>query len=212
MIGVIDQKVTGEIRARYNRIAPLYDAMDKFMERRWQPFRRQLWAAVPPGRILEVGVGTGKNFPYYPPGTSVTGIDFAEQMLVRARARAAHLGLSIDLREMDVQALRFPDRTFDAAVATCVFCSVPDPVRGLQELGRVVKSDGRIYLLEHVRIDKPVIGTLMDGFSRVTVRVSGANLNRRTVANVRRAGLEIDAVESLGPMSMIKFIVARPPR
>ena len=210
MIGVIDQQATQATRARYNRIAPFYDRMEKVSERRFRPWREKLWAAVPAGRVLEVGVGTGKNFAYYPRGATMTGIDLSDRMLVQAKARAQQLGTTIDLREMDAQALAFPDDDFDAAVATCVFCSVPDPVRGLHELARVVKPDGRIFLLDHVRIDRPIIGTLMDWLNPLIVRLWGANINRRTVENVKRAGLKIESAEALGPMGMMKFIIARP--
>jgi ubiquinone/menaquinone biosynthesis C-methylase UbiE len=95
---------------------------------------------------------------YYPRDARISAIDLSERMLERARRRAAELGLDADLRTMDVQHLDFPDGTFDAVVATCVFCSVPDPVAGLRELKRVVKPDGAIWLREHVRIDRPVSG------------------------------------------------------
>jgi phosphatidylethanolamine/phosphatidyl-N-methylethanolamine N-methyltransferase len=88
MIGVIDQRATQLTRARYNRIAPFYDRMERFSDRRFKPWREKVWAAVPRGRVLEVGVGTGKNFAYHPHNVTVTGIDLADQMLVRARARA----------------------------------------------------------------------------------------------------------------------------
>ncbi len=109
---------------------------------------------------------------------------------------------------MDVQHLEFPDRTFDAVAATCVFCSVPDPVAGLRELKRVVRTGGDIWLMEHVRIDRPVIGTLMDLMNPMMVRMMGANINRQTVENVRRAGLQIVSVENLGG-DLVKFIHAR---
>lgn len=201
---------TAATRARYNRIAPLYDILEAVVERAaFGAWRRRLWAAVPAGRVLEVGVGTGKNLPYYPPAAQVTAIDLSERMLARARRRAADLGVRVDLRLMDAQHLAFPAGTFDAAVATFVFCSVPDPVAGLRELGRVVRPGGDIWLLEHMRVDRPVIGPLMDLLNPLVVRVMGANINRRTVENVRRAGLTIVAVEPLRG-ELVRLIHARP--
>jgi len=98
---------------------------------------------------------------------------------------------------MDVQRISFPDNTFDTAVATFVFCSVPNPIKGLQELKRVIKKDGDIWLLEHVRVNKPVIGPLMDIANPLVVRIMGANINRQTVENVKKAGLQILSVEKL---------------
>ncbi len=205
-----NETLTAITRKRYDRIAPLYDLMEAFVERsRFSAWRERLWSQVRGERILEVGVGTGKNMPYYPPGARVTAIDLSERMLERARRRAEKLGLRVELCPMDAQHLTFPDNTFDAAVATFVFCSVPDPVQGLRELGRVVKPGGDIWLLEHVRIDRPVIGTLMDVLNPVVVRIVGANINRRTVENVRRAGLEIVSVDNLSG-DLVKLIHARP--
>jgi ubiquinone/menaquinone biosynthesis C-methylase UbiE len=202
---------TAKTRARYNRIAPLYDLMETFTERRFVPWRRELWSLVPGGRVLEVGVGTGKNFPYHPAEAEVTGIDLSNRMLIRARQKAGQLGRPIELREMDAQGLDFPNDSFDAATATFVFCSVPDPVQGLRELGRVVKPNGRIVLLEHVRIDRPgLIGKLMDLLDPLVVRVMGAHINRHTAETVRRAGLEVEQVEDLAPRGLVKLIVARP--
>jgi len=111
---------------------------------------------VPAGRVLEIGVGTGKNLPFYPPGAQVTGIDLSDGMLARARERPQVLDVDAELRQMDAQYLAFPDDSFGVAVATFVFCSVPIPIQGMQELGRIVRPGSDIWLLEHVRVDKPV--------------------------------------------------------
>lgn len=195
-------------KARYNRIASVYNFLEAIPELMFAPWRKKLLANAQ-GKILEIGVGTGKNFPHYPAGANITGIDLADRMLVLARKKAAKLGLSWDLREGDVQRLDFPDNSFDTLVATFVFCSVPDPVQGLRELRRVVKPTGRILLLEHVRIDRPVIGWLMDRLNPLIVRIFGANINRRTLENVRKAGLSIEDVKHLGAMKMVKMIVAK---
>jgi ubiquinone/menaquinone biosynthesis C-methylase UbiE len=93
---MIDTHATAQTKARYNRIARVYDLMEAMAERTFKPWREKLWGLVR-GDILEVGVGTGKNFPYHPRGARVVGIDLADQMLARARA----LGAAIDLREGD---------------------------------------------------------------------------------------------------------------
>jgi len=207
----IDERATAQTQARYDRLAPIYDVMEVLPERRFEPWREMLWAQVPEGRVLEVGVGTGKNLPYHPPGAEVGGIDISERMIERARQRAAELAKSVDLRQMDAQRLDFPDDSFDAAVSTFVFCSVPDAVRGLRELERVVKPGGKIFLLEHVRINEPeIVGKVMDLLDPLAVRLMGPHINRRTEENVRRAGLVVERVEPLASLDLVKLIVARP--
>lgn len=206
----IDQQATDATRRRYDRIARVYDRMERFSERRFAPMRADLWRRVRGPRVLEVGVGTGKNMPSYPPGAGVTAVDLSPRMLDQARARAAHLGRAVDLREADAQALPFPDASFDTAVATFVFCSVPDPVLGLAEVRRVLVPGGQLLLLEHMLTGKPVLRTLMHLLNPLIVRVMGANIDRETVENVRRAGFAALQVEDRW-LDIVKLIEARTP-
>lgn len=206
----MNDKATSRTKARYDRIAPVYDLMETIVERlAFRGWRRRLWSQVEGERVLEVGVGTGKNLPHYPAGTHVTAIDLSGRMMEQAQRRAKLMGTRVDLALMDAQRLAFPDATFDAVVATFVFCSVPDPVLGLQELGRVVRPRGRITLLEHVRVNKPVIGRVMDLLDPIVVRLMGPHINRHTVENVKKANLEVERVEELTSGGLVKLIVSR---
>lgn len=196
-------------RRRYGRMAPFYDATEILAERRYRAWRRRLWSRATAKEILEVGVGTGKNIPFYPPDSHVTAIDLTPGMLARAYRRAAKLERTVDLHLGDVQALDFPDDRFDCAVATFVFCSVPDPRLGLAELERVVRPDGLVLLLEHVRSDRPGVARLMDILNPLFVRATGANINRQTVKAVQQSRLIVEAAEDLGWGGIFKMIVAR---
>jgi len=183
--------------------------MEVFIERfAFRPWRERLWSQVNGNRILEVGVGTGKNLPHYPRGIQITAVDLSDKMLKRARRRVQELDIEVDLCLMDAQRLALPDAALDAAVATFVFCSVPDPVLGLKELARVVKPGGQIILLEHMRAGHPILGRIMDWLNPLVVRVMGANINRRTVENVRKAGLPPQEVEDLSSAGIVKLIVS----
>ncbi|MBI5284626.1 MAG: class I SAM-dependent methyltransferase [Chloroflexi bacterium] len=203
---------TETARKRYNRAARFYDLHQAVAEQLiFRRLRSQLWTKAPAaGRILEVGVGTGVNISCYPDGARVTAIDISDQMLARAKHRAERLNAAVDLALMDAQHLDFPDATFDAAVATCVFCSVPDPVAGLREAWRVLKPGGKLLLLDHVRSGNPVLGKLMDVVNPLMVRMSGANINRRTLENLRRAGVQ-DFDASSHAFGIVKLTEARKP-
>lgn len=208
-----DSSTTETTRRRYQRLSTIYDLMEGMMEKRYQPWREKLWFQVPGLRVLEVGVGTGKNFAFYPAGISITAIDLTPGMLQHAQKRIGELTLKskVKLQLGDVQELDFPNDSFDAAVATFVFCSVPDPVLGLSELKRVVRPGGRILLLEHMRSPHPIWGAVMDFLNPFVVRMMGANINRETVENIRKAGLEIERIEDLGMRGIFKLIIAQVP-
>jgi ubiquinone/menaquinone biosynthesis C-methylase UbiE len=202
----IDTKRT---RRRYDRIAFMYDIMEAPLERRrFSIWRSRLREHITGDRALEVGVGTGKNLPFYPPGVQMTAIDLSPRMLARAHKRAAKLDTAVELLEMDVQQLAFSDDYFDTVFATFVFCSVPDPVAGLMELRRVCKPDGQLLLLEHMRPENLLLGILFDILNPLIVRMMGANINRRTVENIQKAGWYIQLEEHLS-MDIVRWISAK---
>ncbi|MEK9165061.1 MAG: class I SAM-dependent methyltransferase, partial [Chloroflexota bacterium] len=181
MRNMIDEQATALTRERYQRLSRFYDLMEGLAESRYRPWREKLWKLVNGSRVLEVGVGTGKNMPYWPKDAQVTGIDLTPGMLERAKRRAKELRLTATLRLGDAQALDFADASFDTAVAAFVFCSVPDPVLGLRELKRVVRPGGQVLLLEHMRSANSILGAAMDAINPLVVRMMGANVHRRRV-------------------------------
>jgi ubiquinone/menaquinone biosynthesis C-methylase UbiE len=201
---------TEATRKRYDRVAPFYDFLEVAVERfRFASWRARLRDRILGGRVLEVGVGTGKNFPYYSSNVKVTAIDLSPRMLQRAYRRAQALGLEVEMLEMDAQNLAFPDQTFDTVFATFVFCSVPDPVLGLQELRRVCKPGGRLLLLEHMRPGSALLGRLFDLLNPMVVRMMGANINRRTMENINKAGWKVRVEEGLSS-DIVRWIEAEP--
>jgi SAM-dependent methyltransferase len=126
---------------RSQRIAASYDLLDlPFEHGRYRRIRRLLFDGLT-DRTLDAGVGTGRNFPFYPTSATVVGINISPAMLARADARRQLAAAEVELRVMDVSQLDFPSDSFDAAVATFLFCVLPNAqqVPALRELGRVVQ-------------------------------------------------------------------------
>ncbi|MDI6710860.1 MAG: methyltransferase domain-containing protein [Thermoanaerobacterales bacterium] len=111
-----------------------------------------------PGQsMLDVCVGTGLNFPHYPPGVGVTGIDFTEAMLDVAGQKAAGMGLAVNLVNMDATKMTFPDESFDGILATYAISVVPEPLQAMREMARVCKPGGRIAIWDSVLSDIPYV-------------------------------------------------------
>ena len=198
------------IRKRYDRLAFFYDFLEAPLERgRFAHWRSSLTDRIIGNQALEVGVGTGKNLPYYPRNVEITAIDFSLRMLERARKRALMFGSRVQFLNMDVERLAFLNNSFDTVFATFVFCSVPDPVAGLKELKRVCKPNGRLLLLEHMRPDNVLLGKLFDMVNPMVVRMMRANINRRTMDNIKKAGWQILKEEHLSG-DIVRWIEAKP--
>lgn len=203
-----DQQIKTEyVKSKYDRISRFYDLYEIPMEflffRRW---RRLAISKLKRGDILEIGVGTGKNLPYYSAEFNVIATDISEKMLAEARERVIKSAAAIELRQMDAQKLELPDDTFDSSLATFVFCSVPDPITGLKELRRVLKNDGRAVFVEHVR-PAGILGKVFDLLNPFSFKVTGVNINRDTVGNIKEAGFEIIEEQNL-LLGIFKLIIA----
>lgn len=166
----------------YDGFMNLLDALDFA---RW---RRALVRAAY-GPTLEVGCGTGRNLPLYPPGTDVIALDPDLASLVRARRRAP----DVPLVAARVEALPFRAGAFDTVVSSLVFCSVDEPAQGLQEIHRVLRNKGELRMLEHVRSRYPFWAGLQDGIQPLWTWLSGGcRPNRNTEAAVEAAGFRIE--------------------
>ncbi len=202
---------TDQNRMRYRRIAPLYDLLDlPFEYFRYRPLRRMLFAGLS-GRILDAGVGTGRNIPFYPPGAEVTAIDGSREMLARAERRRARLGARVELLERDVLATGFADSSFDAVVATFLFCVLPeqDQMPALRELARICKAGGEIRLLEYTRPRSPFRRGLTRAWEPWVRWAYGASFDRDVARHVPAAGLELEQARFVVD-ELIQYVVARP--
>ena len=197
------------IKKKYDRIAPYFEGLEAIMEGLFfKTWRKKLWVKVDGYHILEVGVGTGKNFDFYPNEARITAIDFSEAMLKQAIHKKDRKSISVDLDLMDVQSLYFADNSFDTVIGSFVFCSVPLPIKGLKELYRVCKPGGQVLLLEHVLSSNPIISKVMNFFNPVILALVGANINRDTVKNIKGCGFVSVRIDERSS-DIIKLIEAR---
>ncbi len=151
-----------EIQRKYNEFARWYDfgeAISEFLAVR-RLRQRLLQQAF--GKVLEIGVGTGKNLPYYRRTCHITAVDLSPAMLQLARKRAMRLSVDVDFLVMDAEALAFPDQNFHTVVDSLSLCTIPDPVVALREMARVCRPDGHILLVEHGRSSHEWLGRWQD--------------------------------------------------
>ncbi len=188
----------------YDKHADRYDRMLAPVERRYLgKLRRETLSLLPnDGTILEIGAGTGANFNFYPNCRQAIASEISFNMIEIAKGKSA----SISLVQADAQDLPFPANHFDAAFATLVFCSVPDPAKALAEIIRILKPGGRIILLEHVR-PTGLLGPVFDLLNFATVAFIEDHFNRRTADIVRAAGFQ-NVTEKRSLAGILNLIVA----
>lgn len=180
-------------RRLYQRIAPLYDILDFAGETLNQrQVRPQLLEGLS-GRILDAGIGTGRNIPFYPPNATVVGIDLSNAMLRRADRRRKRLDAPLHLVASNVCQSPYPDDCFDAAIATFLFCVLDDTdqLPALKELARICRSGGDIRILDYVLPEDPRRQKAARRMAPVLKLLFGASVERNTDQYVAAAGLTI---------------------
>jgi ubiquinone/menaquinone biosynthesis C-methylase UbiE len=190
---------------KWDEASRTYDFFTFGEDRRLGPHKQRLFSKAV-GETLLVAAGTGNDFKFFPPGMLLTAIDISEQMIERARRKAALYAGRIDLSVKDVCDLDIADSTFDTILTVFTFCSVPRPIVGLRELHRVLKSSGQLLMMEHVRSAFGPLGVMMDLLTPLSRRL-GPELNRDTVGNVQKAGFRLRRVENVY-LDVVKIIEA----
>jgi ubiquinone/menaquinone biosynthesis C-methylase UbiE len=172
----------------YDKFAERYDTCFAPLERiGLSRYRKETLSLLPrDAAILELGCGTGANFEFYPSSQTAISTELSFEMIKRAK----HKRRENILVNADAQQLPFAESVFDAAFATLVFCSIPQPERAFAELKRVIKPGGRVILLEHVRPDG-ILGPVFDGLNAITARLAEDHFNRRTAETAEACGLTI---------------------
>ena len=191
--------------------AATYDRLMSRGEGAWMgQARRELLAGLQ-GHVLELGAGTGANFEHYPSDVTVVATEPSAHMLKRARPKAASARAPIELREADAQALPFEDDTFDAVVATLVFCTIPEPDKALAEVRRVAKPGTPFLLIEHVHAETPVKRLILNAWSPVQQLIGqGCHPNRETVKAVAAAGFVVEEVREVAlEFGLVRMLMVR---
>lgn len=161
------------------------------------------------GKVLEIGIGTGRNLKYYPAGCSVIGIDNSEGMLDKARKKAREMK-NVTLLLMDSKHLEFPDNSFDYVVSTFVLCTIPDPVKALKEMRRVLNASSELIAPEYMHSSNPTIALFEDLINPVLFFLLGGHTTRNTMRNIEEAGFTIQEAKKLAFKDVFRKIRAKP--
>ena len=193
---------------KYDIFSRVYDLFERPMEKYLFSSLRKRALAFAIGEVLEVGIGTGKNIPHYLDNVKVTGIDFSRGMLEKAKRKKEKLSLkNVTLLEMDVENMSFQDEFFDTVVSTFVFCTVPYPLKGLQEVYRVLKQGGKAVFLEHMKSNSFFLNIPLYMMNVFTKTLIGTSMIRETQKNIEKVGFKIKDVQNVYS-DIVRLIVA----
>ena len=194
--------------------ASVYDRYNRGAEESWLGACRRHIAEKARGRVLDIGAGTGMNLLYYAAVDEVIAAEPDAAYLRQLRRRAPFARVPVTVVEARAEHLPFPDASFDTIVSTLVLCSVDDPGRCARELRRVVKPDGQLLLLEHVRTDGGRFARIAQDAAVPIWRffVGGCRCNRPTLATVEAAGFVFEERHPFHPRNvpfvMYPFVAA----
>jgi ubiquinone/menaquinone biosynthesis C-methylase UbiE len=186
---------TERVRRHYDRSAGSYDRIISWAEKALFGGAREWVCSQARGEVLEIAVGTGRNFPFYPEGVRLSGIELSPKMLDLARRRARELGRDADLRVGDAHNLPYPDASFDTVIVTLALCTIPDHRRALAEAARVLRPGGELLLLEHVRSPVLPVRLLQRVLEPLTLLLDHDHLLREPLRHVEDAGLVVESLE-----------------
>jgi ubiquinone/menaquinone biosynthesis C-methylase UbiE len=192
----------------WDRKSRSYDREMQFMERALFGDSRGWACSQANGDVLEVAVGTGLNFPTYPPHVRLTEIDISEEMLAIARTRASELGREVELRQGDAHALPLSDATFDTVVCTFGLCAIPDIDAALDEMTRVLKPEGKLILVDHVASTSRSARVIQRALEVFTVPMASEHFLRRPLTKVVDRPFAIERSERF-KLGLVERIVAR---
>lgn len=199
------------LRDKYDRTSKVYDALDFYFEySRYRKLREMLWKFAR-GRILDAGVGTGRNMDFYPSVGEVIGIDLSGGMLDKAKKRAEKKNIPVKLYQMNVLDMSFPDNYFDTVVATFLFCVLPDSaqISALQEIKRICRKDGEIIFLEYIFSQNKLRRMWMKILGPYVYWLYGARFDRKTSEYIKNEKFQI-LEEKFVVDDVIKLIRCKP--
>lgn len=169
-----------------------YDIMMSPLEQRGMREIRELLLSKAIGKVLEIGSGTGLNFPHYTNAEEIIAIEPDSYMRSKSMTRLKEANMPIRVIDCGAERMPFPDNSFDTAVATLVFCTIPNPKMAFQEIKRVCKPDAKILLFEHVRLDHPLVGRIQDWVTPLWKHLcDGCHLNRNTIDVLKQGGFKV---------------------